>query len=128
MYYVIQLKDTSDPVTATSGLDTNSKLIYSPYLRKQAWRFVSYMFLHNGLVVVECTAYSVQCTVVPLYSVRRTVAIKVVCRNNETKCILVCDSTMYNVHCTLYSLCIMYSVCTTYSVYIVHMYLSNCSK
>lgn len=36
------------PVTASSGCPIISPLIYNPYKRWEAWRFVSYMLLHNG--------------------------------------------------------------------------------
>ena len=37
-------------VTASSGVPFNSPLIYLPTKRYQAWRFLSYMFIHNGYV------------------------------------------------------------------------------
>lgn len=36
------------PVTASSGCPMSSPLIYNPHKRWEAWRFVSYMLLHNG--------------------------------------------------------------------------------
>ena len=49
IYYYLKLKGTEDAVTATGGIDYQSPLIFAPSLRHEAWRFVSYMFLHYGL-------------------------------------------------------------------------------
>ncbi|VUZ48943.1 unnamed protein product [Hymenolepis diminuta] len=51
VYYAIVLSQDDNPfndVTATSGVPMKSPLIYLPTKRYQAWRFVSYMFIHNG--------------------------------------------------------------------------------
>ena len=37
-------------VTASGPVDTDSVLIYNPRRRKEAWRFLSYMFVHVGYV------------------------------------------------------------------------------
>ncbi|KAL5961790.1 Rhomboid-related protein 2 [Taenia solium] len=42
--------DPFNDVTASSGVPFNSPLIYLPQKRYQAWRFLSYMFIHNGYV------------------------------------------------------------------------------
>ncbi|VDM34378.1 unnamed protein product [Hydatigera taeniaeformis] len=52
-YYAIIAGYDTDPfndVTASSGVPFNSPLIYLPQKRYQAWRFLSYMFIHNGYV------------------------------------------------------------------------------
>ncbi|GAB1597857.1 rhomboid-related protein 2-like [Argonauta hians] len=48
IYYVFELKKVGIEVTWESGVPICSPLIYNPYDRKQAWRFVSYMFIHQG--------------------------------------------------------------------------------
>jgi len=51
IYYAIKLNtddNKSNDVTAISGVPLSSPLIYSPYRRIQAWRFIGYMFLHQG--------------------------------------------------------------------------------
>ena len=40
--------DTTNDVTARTGVPWTSPLIYSPHRRIQAWRFIGYMFLHQG--------------------------------------------------------------------------------
>ncbi|XP_033731802.1 rhomboid-related protein 2-like [Pecten maximus] len=46
--YALELKDTSNPVTANTGVPSYSPLIYLPKRRYEAWRFVTYMFIHQG--------------------------------------------------------------------------------
>lgn len=46
--YAMELKDSSTPVTATSGVPLYSPLIYLPKRRYEAWRFITYMFIHQG--------------------------------------------------------------------------------
>nr|CAH8827718.1 unnamed protein product [Trichobilharzia regenti] len=51
MYYAIIHYTDSDPsndVTASSGVPFNSILIYNPVKRHEAWRFLTYMFIHSG--------------------------------------------------------------------------------
>ncbi|KAM7532908.1 hypothetical protein Aperf_G00000127477 [Anoplocephala perfoliata] len=51
VYYAIVASQDNNPyndVTATSGAPLRSPLIYLPQKRYQAWRFLSYMFIHNG--------------------------------------------------------------------------------
>ncbi|VEL11072.1 unnamed protein product [Protopolystoma xenopodis] len=53
IYYAIILGRDNDPendVTSSSGLDLDSPLVFDPRKRYQAWRFVSYMLMHNGYV------------------------------------------------------------------------------
>ncbi|XP_074653793.1 rhomboid-related protein 2-like [Tubulanus polymorphus] len=45
--YAILQKDTN-PTTATSGAPIKSPLIYNPYRRYEAWRYLTYMFIHQG--------------------------------------------------------------------------------
>lgn len=50
-YYAIVASQDNNPfndVTATSGVPFQSPLIYLPSKRYQVWRFLSYMFIHNG--------------------------------------------------------------------------------
>ncbi|PAA68889.1 hypothetical protein BOX15_Mlig016071g2, partial [Macrostomum lignano] len=51
LYYALH-PDYKDmyPVTASSGCPMDSPLIYHPHRRWEAWRFVSYMLLHNGYI------------------------------------------------------------------------------
>ncbi|XP_005093059.1 rhomboid-related protein 2 [Aplysia californica] len=46
--YAIELKDRGTPVTATSGVAMYSPLVYKPTRRYEAWRFITYMFMHQG--------------------------------------------------------------------------------
>ncbi|KAL5012519.1 hypothetical protein ScPMuIL_011070 [Solemya velum] len=46
--YAVELKDSGNPVTATTGVPVYSPLIYNPRKRHEAWRFLSYMFIHQG--------------------------------------------------------------------------------
>ncbi|CAL8106985.1 unnamed protein product [Calicophoron daubneyi] len=51
-YAVLHLhdKDPYNDVTAASGVPLKSPLIYNPQKRYEAWRFLTYMFIHNGYV------------------------------------------------------------------------------
>ncbi|VDD74338.1 unnamed protein product [Mesocestoides corti] len=52
-YYAVKAAEDDNPfndVTATSGVPYSSPLIYLPQKRYQAWRFLSYMFIHNGYI------------------------------------------------------------------------------
>ncbi len=44
------MSGTEYPITATSGVPLYSPLIYNPSRRYEAWRFLSYMLLHQGYV------------------------------------------------------------------------------
>ncbi|XP_064616451.1 rhomboid-related protein 2-like [Liolophura sinensis] len=46
--YAGELAEKGDPVTATSGVPMYSPLIYKPRRRYEAWRFITYMFIHQG--------------------------------------------------------------------------------
>ena len=46
--YAMELKDTADPVTATSGVPLYSPFIYKPSRRHEAWRFFTYLLVHQG--------------------------------------------------------------------------------
>ncbi|XP_029645252.1 rhomboid-related protein 2-like [Octopus sinensis] len=48
VYYVLELKKKDIEVTWSTGVPICSPLIYSPYDRKEAWRYISYMFIHQG--------------------------------------------------------------------------------
>lgn len=50
VYYAVQLQEAGHPVTAFTGIPVKSPLMYSPRRRREAWRFLSYMFLHQGYV------------------------------------------------------------------------------
>ena len=50
--YVADMEDRGMEVTANSGYPSYSPLPYSPRRRWQAWRFLTYMFIHDGLVVL----------------------------------------------------------------------------
>ncbi|KAG5446933.1 Rhomboid- protein 2 [Clonorchis sinensis] len=53
IYYGVLHALDSDPyndVTAASGVPIYSPLIYDPRKRHEAWRFLTYMFIHNGYV------------------------------------------------------------------------------
>ncbi|KAL8608160.1 hypothetical protein ACOMHN_016615 [Nucella lapillus] len=46
--YALELKDMGRPVTATSGVAMYSPLVYSATRRYEAWRFLTYMLMHQG--------------------------------------------------------------------------------
>ncbi|XP_067662668.1 rhomboid-related protein 2-like [Haliotis asinina] len=46
--YAAELANTNTPVTFASGYPHYSPLIYLPAKRYEAWRFITYMFIHNG--------------------------------------------------------------------------------
>ncbi|WAR31567.1 RHBL2-like protein [Mya arenaria] len=46
--YAMELKDTKDPVTATSGVPLYSPFIYKPSRRYEAWRYLTYLLIHQG--------------------------------------------------------------------------------
>lgn len=51
VYYAVSLGDNVDeggPYTMISGVPYSSPLCYCPSRRQEAWRFFSYMFVHNG--------------------------------------------------------------------------------
>lgn len=48
--YAIVQKGKGIPTTMTSGAPLESPLVYNPYRRYEAWRFLSYMFIHDGCV------------------------------------------------------------------------------
>ncbi|CAH8490188.1 unnamed protein product [Heterobilharzia americana] len=53
IYYAVIHSTDSDPsndVTASSGVPIKSVLIYNPVKRHEAWRFLTYMFIHNGYI------------------------------------------------------------------------------
>ncbi|KAL7061123.1 hypothetical protein AAHC03_09087 [Spirometra sp. Aus1] len=53
VYYALLHALDNNPyndVTASSGVPYNSPLIYLPTKRYECWRFVSYMFIHNGYI------------------------------------------------------------------------------
>uniref|UniRef100_A0A183BF70 Rhomboid domain-containing protein n=1 Tax=Echinostoma caproni TaxID=27848 RepID=A0A183BF70_9TREM len=53
VYYAVLHARDNDPfndVTASTGVPINSPLIYDPRKRHEAWRFLTYMFIHNGYV------------------------------------------------------------------------------
>ncbi|KAK3781447.1 hypothetical protein RRG08_019072 [Elysia crispata] len=46
--YVFELKEDGIETRATSGVPIKSPLVYNPRRRYEAWRFASYMFIHQG--------------------------------------------------------------------------------
>jgi rhomboid-related protein 1/2/3 len=53
IYYAVEQNRNDDPdddVGAASGWPRKSPLVYSPYRRVEAWRFVSYALTHNGYI------------------------------------------------------------------------------
>ncbi|XP_059149666.1 rhomboid-related protein 2-like [Physella acuta] len=48
VYYVLDMKKRGFETTATSGVPMYSPLIYLANRRYEAWRFLSYMLIHNG--------------------------------------------------------------------------------
>ncbi|PVD22469.1 hypothetical protein C0Q70_18283 [Pomacea canaliculata] len=48
LIYYVELKDSKDPVTATSGIAMYSPLVYKASRRYEAWRFLTYMLMHQG--------------------------------------------------------------------------------
>lgn len=46
--YAMDLQDKGMPVTATSGVAMYSPLVYTPRRRYEAWRFLTYMLMHQG--------------------------------------------------------------------------------
>lgn len=52
VYAVMQSKD-GIPTTANSGAPLYSPLIYNPRRRYEAWRYLTYMFIHQGWVTLQ---------------------------------------------------------------------------
>ncbi|PAA54537.1 hypothetical protein BOX15_Mlig030849g2, partial [Macrostomum lignano] len=51
LYYALEPASRAKwPVTASSGCPMDSPLLYDPRKRWEAWRFLSYMLLHNGYI------------------------------------------------------------------------------
>uniref|UniRef100_A0A1I8H955 LIM zinc-binding domain-containing protein n=1 Tax=Macrostomum lignano TaxID=282301 RepID=A0A1I8H955_9PLAT len=51
LYYALEPASRAKwPVTASSGCPMDSPLLYHPKKRWEAWRFLSYMLLHNGYI------------------------------------------------------------------------------
>ncbi|XP_041368691.1 rhomboid-related protein 2-like [Gigantopelta aegis] len=48
--YAVELKEAGVAVTATSGVPMYSPLVYRPTRRYEAWRFLTYMFIHQGYI------------------------------------------------------------------------------
>ncbi|CAH1798695.1 unnamed protein product [Owenia fusiformis] len=48
VFYAIELKGMGVETTASSGFPWYSPLIYKPQRRYEAWRFLTYMFIHVG--------------------------------------------------------------------------------
>ncbi|KAJ8300217.1 hypothetical protein KUTeg_021736 [Tegillarca granosa] len=46
--YAAELKEKGIATTATTGVPTYSPLIYKPTRRYEAWRYLTYMFIHQG--------------------------------------------------------------------------------
>ena len=51
-YYVYDLAERNVTVDATSGVAMYSPLVYKPSRRYEAWRFISYMLMHQGYVLL----------------------------------------------------------------------------
>ncbi|XP_050394389.1 rhomboid-related protein 2 isoform X1 [Patella vulgata] len=50
IYYAVELEAQGRPITATTGVDMSSPLVYRPSRRYEAWRFLTYMFMHQGYI------------------------------------------------------------------------------
>ncbi|XP_046547270.1 rhomboid-related protein 2-like isoform X1 [Haliotis rubra] len=48
--YAAELAKQGTPVTATSGVPMYSPLVYTPRRRYEAWRYLTYMFIHQGFL------------------------------------------------------------------------------
>ena len=48
VYHVILLTNTGHTVGADGPVYIKSKLIFNPDMKKEVWRFLSYMFVHSG--------------------------------------------------------------------------------
>ncbi|KAH9500713.1 Rhomboid- protein 2, partial [Bulinus truncatus] len=46
--YVFELKKRGIETTSTAGVDLTSPLVYKPTRRYEAWRFLTYMLMHQG--------------------------------------------------------------------------------
>ena len=46
VYYAVEMGE----VTATGPVPFDSVLIYNPHLRQEAWRFLTYAFIHAGII------------------------------------------------------------------------------
>ena len=46
--YAVELRDTEDPVTWRKGFPLYSPFVYKPTKRHEAWRFITYMLVHDG--------------------------------------------------------------------------------
>ncbi|WAR31566.1 RHBL2-like protein, partial [Mya arenaria] len=51
--YAAKLEDTDDPVTATSGVPLDSPFIYKPSRRYEAWRYITYLLIHQGNLIFQ---------------------------------------------------------------------------
>lgn len=50
--YVFDLREKGQETTATSGVAMYSPLVYKANRRYEAWRFVTYMLMHQGLGII----------------------------------------------------------------------------
>ena len=57
VWYAVELSNAGTPVTWLTGVPTYSPLIYCPSRRYEAWRFITYAFMHSGCVHLSCTNY-----------------------------------------------------------------------
>ena len=48
IYHVIKLSNKGIHIDANGPAPVESRLIYNPYRRYEAWRYVTYMFVHAG--------------------------------------------------------------------------------
>jgi rhomboid-related protein 1/2/3 len=48
IWYAVELAKAGTPVTWLTGVPTYSPLIYCPSRRYEAWRFITYAFMHSG--------------------------------------------------------------------------------
>ena len=46
--YAVEQSKLGIPTTANSGAPLYSPLMYNPRRRYEAWRFLTYMFIHQG--------------------------------------------------------------------------------
>ena len=48
IYYLIDMGKKDDSVTFLAGAPLDSPLIFNPSRRYEAWRYLTYMFIHAG--------------------------------------------------------------------------------
>jgi rhomboid-related protein 1/2/3 len=69
--YAVELKGTDYEITATSGIPLYSPFIYNPSRRYEAWRYLTYMFLHQGYMHLIFNLIFQLCLGLPLEMVHK---------------------------------------------------------